>query len=178
MTSSSRLRALLMHSAQTVTFNRQEGGLNLPTSQSKQTSVSRKMSPLERSRASLEPSDPVSTCLRPNRQVSFSEVNCPRSMSGNGAGSAQWDIFSCTLKWARTIIHQRVRHMLAVVQGENAALTVRRPDVWKGQMWSHDCVLYWGDLGSSLSHEGVICKMIPSGQKPPRLQYHFSYAQT
>lgn len=29
--------------------------------------------------------------------------------------------------------------MLAVGQGENAALTVRRPDVLKGQGGSHDC---------------------------------------
>lgn len=139
--------------------------------------VVHKMIPLERSLASLEPSDPVSACLRQHRQASFSEVNCPSSMSGNGAGSAQRDIFSCTLKWARTIIHASVRHMLALVQAENAAVTLRRPDVWKGQMWSHDCDLQWEDLGSSLSHEGVICKIIPSGQKL-RLQHCFSYAHS
>lgn len=63
--------------------------------------------------------------------------------------------------------------MLAVVQGENAALTVRRPDVLKGQMGSHDCVLQWGDLRTSLSREGVIREITPSGPKP---RLHFSGA--
>lgn len=47
--------------------------------------VVHKMIPLERSPASLEPSDPVSACLRQHRRASFPEVNCPGSMSGNGS---------------------------------------------------------------------------------------------
>lgn len=61
-----------------------------------------------------------------SRQVSFSEVNCPHSMSANSAGSAQWDIFSFTLKWTYTIKHESARRTLAVFQGENAALSQRQ----------------------------------------------------
>lgn len=47
--------------------------------------VVHKMIPLERSPASLQPSDPVSACLRQHGRASFPEVNCPSSMSGDGS---------------------------------------------------------------------------------------------
>lgn len=77
-----------------------------------------------------------------DRQVSFSEVNCPHSMSGNSAGSKQWHILNFTLKWTHTIIQMRDRWTLAVFQGKNVAFKVSWVDIWKGQMsrFSHDWI--------------------------------------
>lgn len=66
-----------------------------------------------------------------NRRVSFPEVNCPNSMSANSAASRQGDISSFTLRWTDTIKHESARRTLAEFQGEDAAFSQRRLDVWQ-----------------------------------------------